>query len=94
MSNITVLYRPNTDHEPIIRDLQFNYTHQTGKELELLSLDTVEGAELAKLYDVTMYPAIVAKAEDGHLLQLWQGPDLPLINEISYFDSDRTKQTR
>lgn len=94
MSNIVVLYRPNTDHEPLIRDFEFNYTHQTGKELELLSLDTVEGAEMARIYDITQYPAIVARAEDGRLLQLWQGESLPLINEVSYFDSERTKQTR
>ena len=94
MSNITVLYHPNTDHEPLIRDLTFNYKRQTNKDLNTLSLETVEGAEMAKLYDITRYPAIVARRQDGELLKTWEGEPLPLINEISYYDEDRTRQSR
>ncbi len=55
------------------------------KQIEQLDLDTREGAETAKLYDVTRYPAILAIANDGGLVQLWQGMPLPLRNDIAAY---------
>ncbi len=63
------------------------FTVRTAKKIEVLSLETREGADLARLYDVVAYPAIVAVRGDGQLLRLWQGAVLPLIDEVSYYVS-------
>lgn len=83
MGNIFVLYRPNTDHERAVLEYARDFQHETGHELELVSLDTKEGADRARLYDVTRYPAVVATANDGQMLALWQEDLLPLRNEVA-----------
>lgn len=59
-----------------------DFEHETGHKLELISTETVEGADKARLYDVVRYPAVLATAVDGQMLQLWQGDMLPLRNEV------------
>ena len=81
---VRILYRPDTEHEHVVREFTNNLRMQTGRSVELISLDSVEGAELAKLYDIVRYPAYIATADDGHLLKSWQG-NTPLINEVSFY---------
>lgn len=90
--NVVVLYHPNSEHERRVTDFERDLTRQTAKVVELLSLETVEGAEMAKLYDVVQYPAVLARADNGTLLKLWQG-DLPLINEVSYYAEEEHQRT-
>lgn len=82
---LLVLYRPNSEHatevEAFVRD--FSHGYEAGKRVELLSLDTREGAATASLYDIVSYPAILALANDGAVLNLWQGKPLPLMNELA-----------
>ncbi len=83
---VFMLYRPNTDHERRVLDYTAEVKRQTGHDIELVSLDTVEGANKAKLYDVMEYPALLVTMNDGHIQQSWSGGEkLPLINEITYY---------
>jgi hypothetical protein len=80
-----VLYHPQSDHGGSVQDYAREYKNAKNKDIELLSLETVEGAEMAQLYDVTTYPAVLVKAQDSSLLKLWQG-GLPSMSELdSYF---------
>jgi hypothetical protein len=64
----------------------FQRRHDIGKKLELLSLSTRDGAATASLYDVMAYPAILALADDGSVLNVWEGETLPLMDEVAgYF---------
>lgn len=84
---VLVLYRPNSEHETAVESFARELEHRTGHKLEMVSLDTREGADQAGLYDVTRYPAILAVKDDGQLLQLWQEDLLPTISEVSgYFN--------
>jgi hypothetical protein len=83
---VVILYRSNSEHEQSVREFEHEYTHRTGRQLALMDLNTKEGAELAELYDIVMYPAILATTEGGAMLQLWQGEPLPLMNEVMYYD--------
>jgi hypothetical protein len=82
---IVVLYRPNTEHAGKVQDFVRDYKQLKHRELSLLSLDTVEGDGLAKLYDITQYPAFLAIKDDGQLEQVWQGESRPLMNELDYY---------
>ncbi len=81
-----ILYRPNSEHaskvETFVHD--FNY-QQPGHEVELVSLDSVEGAEMAKLHDIMEYPAVLALGPEGQPLRTWQGAQMPLISELAYY---------
>ncbi len=65
--------------EDYVRDFSRRFPD---KQIELVNLDTREGAELAKVYGVLSYPAIVAIANDGRVLSLWQDELLPLMDEV------------
>jgi len=82
---ILALYRPETDHERLVLDYQRDFEYRTGKKIELISLDTIEGDTKARLYDVTQYPAILAVTDAGVLKQLWQGEILPLMNDVQAY---------
>ena len=84
---VTVLYQPNSEHERRVLDYARDVKRTTGHELELVSLNSREGADQAKLYDATRYPAVLALRDNGQLLQLWQDELLPTINEVSAYFS-------
>lgn len=84
---LLVLYRPNseyeTDVESFVRDFQRQY--EVGRKIELVSLNTRDGAATASLYDVVSYPAILVLADDGSAVNLWQGMPLPLMSEVASY---------
>ena len=81
---LLILYRPDSEQaslvETFVRDLRRQ--HDLGSRLELLSLNTREGATKAALYEIMSYPAMFALSNDLSLLNVWQGSQLPLIDEV------------
>lgn len=82
---LLILYRPNSEHETEIDSFvrEFQRRYEAGRKIEMVSLDTRDGAATASLYDVVDYPAILAIAEDGKMLSMWQGSPLPLMDEVA-----------
>lgn len=62
---------------------EFKQRH--GVEIELLSLETREGAYMAKLYDIVRYPAVLATDDNAALMKNWQDDHLPLMNEVASY---------
>lgn len=83
---VAVIYRSQSENERLVLDFERDYFHQTGRELTLYDINTREGADLAELYDVVRYPAVLAMSNDGALLQMWQGEILPLMSDVMYYD--------
>jgi len=85
---LLILYRPDSEHSRAVDEFSHEFErNHAGKKVELMSLNTREGAALASLYDITRYPAILATTDDGQLLQNWQGDQLPLMNEVAAYAS-------
>lgn len=85
---VVVLYHPKSQHGGQVQDYarDFKKLHpEENRELKLISLETKEGAQLAKLYDVVRYPAVLALAKDGTMQRLWQDENLPLLRELDYY---------
>ena len=82
---VLALYRPNSEHstavESFVRD--FEHQHDIGNKIELVSVNTRDGASTAALYDIWEFPAILALSDDGRLLNMWVGPQLPLMDEVA-----------
>lgn len=82
---VTFLYRPNSEHatkvETYVRDFQHKY--DLGTRIELLSVNTRDGAAIASIYDVWAYPTIMVLAHDGSVVKMWQGDNLPLMDEVA-----------
>ena len=84
---VIVLYRPNSEWARTVETYAQDFERQRGKKLELVSLDTPDGASTARLYDVTAYPAVIALRDNGEMMNMWQGEHLPLMNEVAgYLD--------
>lgn len=65
--------------EEYIRDFE----RTRGRQIELMSMNTKDGAALASLYDVVRYPGLLVLREDGQMVTYWQGDKLPLMNEVA-----------
>lgn len=62
------------------------FGRQTGRTINMLDQDSIEGGEMAKLYDIMQFPAIIAFRDDGSLVQTWTERDKwPTISELSYY---------
>lgn len=83
---IAILYRPETEGAgkamDYARDFSMRYRD---KKLDLINVESAEGDNMARLYGLTNYPAIVALSSDGQLLQLWQDQQLPLMSELDAY---------
>ncbi len=82
---VAILYHPKSDHARKVEDYARDFYHQMHHKLDLISLESSEGAHQAKLYDIVRYPAVMALSDSGELLKVWQGPVLPLMNEVSFY---------
>jgi hypothetical protein len=81
---VHLLYTKNT---PADRDIAYLQRRLAERQItpELLDADSRAGIALASLYDVTARPALVVTADDGRLMQKWQG-SLPSAEEVNYYD--------
>ena len=85
---MVVLYRPNSEHARKVEEFVRDFSHDDrSRKIELVSLDTRDGASTASLYDVMQYPAILALANDGRVIKEWEGDMLPLRTEVAYYAS-------
>jgi hypothetical protein len=83
---LLVLYRPNSEHarlvEQFLRDFE-RQGHKGTARVDVMDLNTREGAAMAAVYDIVQYPGMLATTDDGQLVHAWQGELLPTMNEIS-----------
>ncbi len=82
---VVALYHPNSEWARRVEEYARDFEHQRNKKIELISIETREGVTLASLYDITRFPALVALRETGEMLAMWQGEQLPLMNEVAAY---------
>jgi len=80
---VVVLYRPNSEFSRLVEEYARDFERQRGKTIELISLDTVQGSDMARLYGIVQYPALLTLRDDGQVLKDWQGERLPLMQEVA-----------
>ena len=78
-----ILYHPQSESARGVEDYAHDFKSRNGQNIELMSLETKVGANLATLYDIVRYPALLVCQENGDLVKYWEGDRLPLINEVS-----------
>ncbi|HYH36371.1 MAG TPA: hypothetical protein VD706_02630 [Candidatus Saccharimonadales bacterium] len=80
---VLVLYRPNSEHGRLVEEFihEFQVRHRDAR-LEVLNIDTRDGSATASLYDVMQYPAILVLQTDGYVQKIWEGGQLPLMDEV------------
>ena len=82
-----ILYRPNTELETSVNEYVREFKRQTSRSIELVDVDSVQGIEVAKLYDIMQFPAILVFRNDGQFIQSWIDRDKwPTISELSFYN--------
>lgn len=85
---VLILYRDKSEHARAVETFIHDFERRHGQIIiQTAELDTREGATLAKTYDITAYPAILATKDDGSVLQIWQGEQLPLIDDVASYSA-------
>lgn len=81
---LVVFYRRNAEYtrstEEYLEDLQAHHDIDESK-IQIMDVDSREGADLARAYDVVAYPGMVVVDDMGGFVKLWSG-ELPLQNEL------------
>lgn len=78
-----IIYHPSSEYARSIEEYVRDFTRVNSKKIDLLSLETREGAAEATLYDIVSYPALMVLDDSGHLHKVWQGSTMPLMNEVA-----------
>lgn len=82
---VFILYHPQSDHAREVETFKRDYESSQGGEIDLVSLETRDGADMARLYDIVRYPAVLAIREGGDLLKHWEDEKLPLMQEVASY---------
>jgi hypothetical protein len=80
-----ILYHPDSEFSRSVEEYAAYFKRFHSQELELLSLETVEGSEAAKLYDILEYPSLLVIRETGEVMKVWQGTSMPLMDEVAAY---------
>ena len=78
-----ILYHPKSAEARTVEDYAKDFKNRTNRVIEMVSLETREGAATASLYDIVRYPALMVLDQSGHLQMGWQGQELPLMDELT-----------
>ena len=82
---VVCVWREGEDYSRTVEEWIEAFERRTGKEIESMSPDGREGAQFCRTYDIVEYPTIIAIDNNGAVLSMWPGKQLPLFDEVSYW---------
>jgi hypothetical protein len=82
---VVVVYKDNTDYARYVTDFLRDFKRQTGRDLDALDPESIEGEQFCRAYDIVEYPTVIAISDDSVMQQTWKGLPLPTISEVSYY---------
>lgn len=82
-----ILYQPDTELETSVHEYVREFGRETGKTIALVDSSSQQGVDIAKMYDILQFPAIVVFKDDGAYVDSWVERDKwPTISELSYYN--------
>ena len=85
---IVIVWNEQTDYAREVREWLNAFESETGSsKIESIDPETREGSDFAETYDIVEYPSILALDDSGKVLEMWRGTPLPLIEQVSYWNS-------
>lgn len=80
---VICIFRDNQDYTRSVTDWLEDFRRQTSREIETMNPD--ENTSFCETYDIVEYPTIIALGDNGEVMSMWRGRNLPLINEVLYY---------
>ena len=85
---VVCLYREDTDYAREVTDWMHEFERETGKRIEVLDPDSVDGDIFTRAHDILQFPMVVALTNDGVVHKKWGGTPLPQFDEVLYYLKD------
>jgi hypothetical protein len=83
---VVILYRPDSEQARTVETFLHDFRARNSSiNVEVVDVDAREGIAMASMYDIMHFPAIIAMAGDGTVLNMWQGEEMPLMNEVASY---------
>jgi hypothetical protein len=83
---LIVLYRPNSEYARVVEQFVREFEQRgNGIQIDLVDFDTPAAQATSALYGVMQHPSILAVRDDGQLMKQWQGPEMPLQDEVASY---------
>lgn len=82
---LVCVWREGEDYSRMMEEWISELERRTGSEVESISPDGRDGVGFCQTYDIVEYPTILALNNDGAVLNMWRGRELPTFDEVSYW---------
>jgi hypothetical protein len=82
---VVIVYKNESEHARPVLDFLRDFERQTGRSIETLDPESVEGELFCRAYDIVEYPTTIAISDSNVMQNLWRGLPLPTISEVSYY---------
>jgi hypothetical protein len=77
------IYRPNSEFARTVEEFVHNFEERSGGvKAEVVDFDSKEGQSKCGVYGIMQHPTLLALRDDGELLKVWEGSQMPLIDEV------------
>lgn len=80
---VCVFYRSNSEQARSVEEFIHEFERLHSKRVEVLNVNTRDGAVMANLYDIFQFPTITVLQDDGQVVQMWSGDRLPLMGDVA-----------
>lgn len=82
---VVIVYKDESDHARAVLDFLRDFKRQTGRDLETLNPESLQGEQFCRAYDIVEYPTVIAISDGSVMQNTWRGIPLPTISEVSYY---------
>lgn len=82
---VAVVWKDQTDYAREVTDWMAEFERTTGRQVESINPESIEGEIFVRARDMMEYPAVVALDDMGKVLREWKGTPLPQFDEVAYY---------
>lgn len=82
---IVAIYRENAEFSRQFEEFLLEVERKSGQKVEVRNPDRPENEFFLRAYDVVEYPTILAVTDDGRMIKMWRGRNLPLSGEVAHY---------
>ena len=81
---IVIVVKTHSEYFREAEEWSVEYGRETGREVELIDPETIEGENFASTRDIVQYPCLLVLGGSGEIVKRWSGSPLPPFDQVSY----------
>ena len=81
---IVIVLKTQSEYFREAEEWGVEYQLETGREVELIDPETIEGEIFASTRDIMQYPSLLILGGSGEIVKKWSGSPLPQFDQVSY----------